>query len=199
MLFRSRECNLAFQVRGGSGPFIPSDGIDRATGFHMEGGVITRLRLAVGGLMLIALLGVAAANLSWAATLGVEVWDLPDLLAGNKTGPHLDRDLESEYSETRRRIAAKEEMVKSLIAGRSSLADVTAQFMVLNDGYEDHMVVVRMLNPGATDKEKMLWNVVGYVNQRLSDLPAWQRLAVNARLQTELQTLSSEFVSSPVN
>lgn len=161
--------------------------------------MITRVRLAIGGLMLIMLLGVAAANLSGAATLGVEVWDLPDLHAEDGTGSHLDRDLEFEYSETRRRIAAKEEMIKSLIAGRSSLADVTAQFMVLNDGYEDHMLVVRMLNPGATDKEKMLWNVVGYVNQRLSDLPAWQRLAVNARLQTELQTLSAEFVSIPVN
>jgi len=158
-----------------------------------------RLRVAFGGLVLTVLLGVAAANFSWAASLGVEVWNQSDLDEGSGMESPQKRDWNSEYSETRGRIAAKEEMIKSLIEGRTTLADVTAQFMVLNDGYENHMLVVRMLFPGATDKEKMLWNVIGYLDHRLSSLPAWQRWATKARLRAEFQTLSAELVSAPVN
>jgi hypothetical protein len=147
--------------------------------------------------MLIGLLGIGAANLSWAATLGVDVWSLADSQAGSGLGSK--RDLESECSETRGRILVKDELIRSLIAGRSTLAEVTDQFMVLNDGYENHMFVIRHLYPGATDKEKMLWNVIGYTHHRLSRLPAWQRWATKARLRTELQTLSEELVSTPVN
>jgi hypothetical protein len=158
-----------------------------------------RLRVAIAGLVLIVPVVTAAANPSWATTLGVDVWNLPALREQAMTAAEQEEELDSEYAEVRDRIEAKEELVIGLIAGRSRMADVAAQFKVLNEGYRDHMGVIRRIYPGATDEEKMLWNVVDYTQYRMADLPAWQRLAILTRLHTELQALSAEFAAVPAN
>jgi hypothetical protein len=161
--------------------------------------VFTRLRVAIIGLVLIGLLATAAANPAWATTIGVDLWNLPDLHEDVRTASDQNQELDTEYMEANQRIQVKEEMISSLIAGRSSLAEVATQFTVINEGYENHMIVIRQLYPGATDQEKMLWNVLDYAFHRMARLPAWHRLAVMARLQAELRSLSVEFAAVPVN
>ena len=158
-----------------------------------------RLSVAIVGLMLIALLATAAVGTTWTTTVGVDVWNLPDLHEEARASSDQSDVLEAEYMEASQRIRVKEEMISSLIAGRSNLAEVATQFTVMNEGYENHLIVMRLLYPGATDQEKMLWNVLDYVYHRLADLPAWHRLTVMARLQDELQFLSMEFAAVPVN
>ena len=158
-----------------------------------------RLRIGIVGLVLIVLLATAATNTSWATTFGVDLWNLPDLREDVRTASAQNQVLQSEQLEVSQRIRVKEEMISSLIVGRSSLAEVMTQFTVINEGYENHMIVIRQLYPGATDHEKMLWNVLDYAYHRMAHLPAWHRLAVMARLQAELQSLSMEFAAVPVN
>jgi hypothetical protein len=161
--------------------------------------VLMRLRVAIVGLVLIALLATAAANTTWATTVGIDLWNLPDLHEDVRTASDQNQVLDTEYMEASQRIRVKEEMISSLIAGRSSLAEVATQFTVINEGYENHMIVIRQLYPGATDQEKMLWNVLDYAYHRMAHLPAWRRLAILARLQAEFQSLSMEFAAVPVN
>jgi len=97
------------------------------------------------------------------------------------------------------RIDAKEELINGLIGARLTLAEVVAQFMVLNEGYEHELAVIRRIYPGATDEEKMLWNVVDYSQQRINPLPVWQRIGVIARLQAEILALSAEFAAVHAN
>jgi hypothetical protein len=161
--------------------------------------VVERLRFAIVGLALIVPVVTAAANPSWAVALGVDVWNLPDVQEQARTAAEHEQELESEYIEIRSRIDAKEELIHGLIAGRSGLAEVAAQFTVLNEGYEEHLAVIRQTYPGATDEEKMLWNVVEFVDHRVGDLPHWQRLAVMTRIHSELRTLSAEFAAERAN
>ena len=158
-----------------------------------------RLRIGMDGVVLIVLLATAAANTTWAMTVGVDLWNLPDLREDVRTASAQNQVRQSEQLEVSQRIRVKEEMISSLIAGRSSLAEVMNQFTVINEGYENHMIVIRQLYPGATDQEKMLWNVLDYAYRRMAHLTAWHRLAVMARLQAELQFLSMEFAAVPVN
>ena len=161
--------------------------------------MLMRLRAVIVGVVLIALLATTAASTTWATTLGVDLWNLPDLREDVRTASEHNRVLDTEYMEASQRIRVKEEMISGLIAGRTSLAEVATQFAVINDGYENHMIVIRQLYPGATDQEKMLWNVLDYAYHRITHLPAWHRLAILARLQAELQSLSMEFTAVPVN
>jgi len=148
---------------------------------------------------LIGLLVAATANPSWAVDLGVDVWNLPELREKVRIAAERDRGLQNEYVEVRHRIDAKEELINGLIGARLTLAEVVAQFMVLNEGYEHELAVIRRIYPGATDEEKMLWNVVDYSQQRINPLPVWQRIGVIARLQAEILALSAEFAAVHAN
>jgi hypothetical protein len=161
--------------------------------------VLARSRITLGGFVLIAVLGATAVNPSWAVALGVDVWNLPRLREQVRTAVEHERELQCEYVEVRHRIDAKEELINRLIDGRTTLAEVAAQFTVLNEGFHHELSVIRQIYPGATDGEKMLWNVVDYSQQRIHHLPVWHRFAILARLQAELHSLSSEFAAVHAN
>ena len=96
-------------------------------------------------------------------------------------------------------LTTKEELVSDLLAGRRCLDDVATQFAVLNEGYEELLAVIRQICPGATDQEKMLWNVVDFAQYRMAHLPTWQRLGIMTRLHAELLARSAELAATPTN
>jgi len=144
-------------------------------------------------LVLIAPLVLAAwARPAWAATVGLDVWNMPALQDQVKTSVIHSHELDLENAEIRDRIAVKEGLISQLLMGRSSLAATTEQFMALNESHPEYLDVIRRSCPGATDEEKMARNVLEFSSPRLNAEPAWQRFAALARLQGEFHSLFAE-------
>jgi hypothetical protein len=165
----------------------------------LETSVFTRLRAAIIWLSLVVPVVTAAANPSWTATLGVDVWNLPELREKEKAAAEKDQALETAQAEIRLRIDTKEALVGDLLARRRGLEDVATQFLVLNEGYEELLFVIRQIYPGASDEEKMLWNVIDFAQSRMAYLPSWQRLGIMTQLHSELLARSAELAATPSN
>jgi hypothetical protein len=70
------------------------------------------------------------------------------------------------------------------------------QFTALNEAYPAYMSLIRDSYPGATDEEKMARNVLDFLSPRVAGEPAWRRLTLLARLNTDFQVLSAEFAKA---
>lgn len=143
-------------------------------------------------LVLIALVLAAWTQPAWAATVGLDVWNVPALQEQVKTSALQSHELDQENAQIIDRIAAKEGLISQLLSGHTTLAATTAQFMALNETYPEYLSVIRRSYPGATDEEKMAWNVLEFSSPRLTDQSAWQRLALLARLQGEFHSMFAE-------
>ncbi|MFO0824289.1 MAG: hypothetical protein U0792_14445 [Gemmataceae bacterium] len=95
-------------------------------------------------------------------------------------------ELDQIKSDLRHRIELKNMLVSELLAGRRGLADVTAQFLSLNQAHEEYMSVIHTQYSGATDTEKTARNVIGYAAINLGDCGPIQRAMILARLECEL-------------
>jgi hypothetical protein len=84
------------------------------------------------------------------------------------------------------RIELKGKYVRELIDGRLSLAQVTAEFVRLNEEYPAARDHVRFRYAGSSDEEKTARNVLDHVRPRVADE---QRDAVLARLEREFVAL----------
>jgi len=131
----------------------------------------------------------AASALSpgWVRSAGLDVWNMPRLERTVDEAVEQGRQLEDEDAEVRHRIRAKETLVEGLIAGRSTLAEVTSQFTALNQPYPEYMRMILVTYPGATDEEKAARNVIAYTLPRVRDTS--RRCAVAGRLEAELQSM----------
>jgi hypothetical protein len=87
-----------------------------------------------------------------------------------------------------RRIRIKEELVADLVAGRATLADVSAQFLELNADEPVYLDVLRATVPGDSDAERAARNVVEYAVPRAD--PA-ARPELRRRLEAELLGMQS--------
>jgi N-acetylmuramic acid 6-phosphate (MurNAc-6-P) etherase len=96
----------------------------------------------------------------------------------------VDRDI-------RQRIELKEMLVAELLAGCTSLATVTAQFLVLNQERARDMVVIRRQFSGASDTEKTARNVIGYAELQIKDCGDIHRALIFARLECELRQITA--------
>lgn len=81
------------------------------------------------------------------------------------------------------RIAYKDSLVRELIAGRATLAQVSDEFLRLNEEEPVALKVVRDRYPGSGDEEKSANNVIGYVRQLR--LPADEEARLFDRLGRE--------------
>ena len=99
-----------------------------------------------------------------------------------RTGPRRRRTPPAHFE-------AKQALVNDLIAGRTTLAEVTAQFMLLNHDRQAAMDVIRRKFPGATDEEKTARNVIAFVDVTLSLGSAIDRAVVRTRLAAELAAM----------
>ncbi len=147
--------------------------------------LITRPRL----LTVLLALPVFAAGIvhpTWAKSAGIDVWNVPALRDEMRTSADECERLEVAEHEVQRRIALKESLVLELIAGRATLAEVTAHFSELNASRPNYVAAIRESFPGDTDEEKAARNVIAYALARTS---AADRDAVACRLDAELQRM----------
>ncbi|MBA4062250.1 MAG: hypothetical protein C0501_00825 [Isosphaera sp.] len=138
--------------------------------------------------------GVAAAAVlrpEWSAAVGLDVWNVPALRAESRAEAERAEVLADEDQDIRRRIAVKEALVSDLIAGRATLAAVTARFVELNRARPEYVAAVRANYPGDTDEEKTARNVLEYASGRIAAEPPARRAEVTARLRAELAGLDS--------
>ncbi len=102
----------------------------------------------------------------------------------------LRENLELVNREIQRRIAIKEVLIAELIAGQTTLAAVTDQFLIMNQCRPEYMIIIRATYPGNTDFEKTAHNVIGFVGAELPRLSPAAQTEVCDRLETQLQCLS---------
>jgi hypothetical protein len=99
------------------------------------------------------------------------------------------RELESHLDvikgEVVRRVAIKNALVAELIAGRTTLSEVTGQFLILNQSRPDVMAIIRATYPGSTDQEKSAHNVIAYLRVELNHAPPAEQTEVLTRLKIE--------------
>jgi hypothetical protein len=145
-------------------------------------GAILAATLIVLPLVLAAALAVAP---GWAERAGLDWWHLPALERDRRAAADRVQELDAEREATARRMALKEAVVAELVAGRVSLAEVTALFAAMDrdrPGYADGL---RASFPDCPEREVVLRNTIGYALTRVTDPTERERLA--ARLEAELR------------
>jgi hypothetical protein len=134
----------------------------------------------------VALVGL---NPSWAKAVGVDVWNLPTLEQEFQDAKETSKELTLLDCDIQERIVAKETKIDELKAGRRTLAEVTDEFLALNQSRPSYMVVIRTHYEGRTDREKVARNVIHYVRTRMDD-PA-EEAAVLSHLDAELNEMNT--------
>src|SRR5262245_38063141 len=84
--------------------------------------VFSRLTVVLIALALATPLATALAAPNWVTSIGLDVWNVPELREQLATAAEEDQELEVRKEEINRRIEVKEELVRGLIDGRSTLA-----------------------------------------------------------------------------
>jgi hypothetical protein len=140
-------------------------------------------------LVLAVLVAAVVANPTWAAAIGIDVWNLPALHQGIETGAEQRREFDHKGVDVLRRIDLKDRLVADLIAGRSTLAEVTGEFLDLNRDRPGYLTALQANFPGQTDEERTARNVLFYVSHHVGHLSPADRAEVKARLESELARL----------
>jgi hypothetical protein len=148
---------------------------------HLPSG--RRVVLAALALPVVAL--VAGPGL--ARVVGLDGWDVRKHEQAHREAVESAHRLSAADALVWERIAIKEALVADLIDGRATLAEVTAQFTVLNQSRPDYLDIIRATTPGDTDEERMARNVIDHVRHRVAD-PA-KRDRLRCRLECELADL----------
>jgi hypothetical protein len=106
--------------------------------------------------------------------------------------------LESCLQEVRRSNEVKETLIHHMIAGRVSLAEVTHQFLLMNQSRAAYMLVIRTQYVGNSDEEKSARNVLERAASALSYADQDTRAHVLARLEGELEcNIQSSRIQAP--
>ncbi|MBA4190418.1 MAG: hypothetical protein C0467_20720 [Planctomycetaceae bacterium] len=148
------------------------------------------LTIRLAAFFLIVPMTALVAQSEWGASLVIDMFQSKSVREELKEDNEIRANLEVINTEIQRRIAIKEALIAELIAGRTTLAKVTDQFLVMNQSRPEYMTIIRSSCPGNSDFEKTAHNVIGYANGELSRLPESQQAEIRARLQAELQCLS---------
>jgi hypothetical protein len=124
-----------------------------------------------------------------ALVLGIDAWSTMEAREQTREATEVERVLDTNCTELRQRYEAKTAMIDDLIAGRTTLAEVTAQFMLMNRDRPACMAVIRSTWPGATDEEMMARNVIGFVDTSLQGDTETDRAEVRSRLDAQLTAM----------
>lgn len=142
-------------------------------------------------LVLIAAIPVAAAAASstWAATAMLRVCHPQIAAIDTREDEELGNRLDAIDFDLRRQIQIKEALLTELIEARTTLADVSTQFLAMNRNSPASMTVIRKEYPGETDEEKSAYNVLTFANAELSRGCPDRKAEVLARLGAEFEAL----------
>lgn len=143
-----------------------------------------RVRVVLPALVLIA---VVVAHPGLARAAGVDFWNFADARATLAAEAAHSTVLNDRDEVILRRIVVKEDLVESLVAGRTDLATVAARFLELNADEPAYLNVLRLSVRGDSDLERAARNVIDYCGPRVADPAA--RAAVLARLESQLERM----------
>lgn len=144
-----------------------------------------RLLVAVVGC---AVLGVLVGHPTLARSLGVDVWNALVYEEQLRECRNQRVELDAETDDLLRRITLKRAMIAELVAGRTTLDDVTERFPELSSTHPQSLKSLRESYPGATDREKTARKVISYA---LEEVPDECRGALAAKLYGELERMSA--------
>ncbi|HEY8506242.1 MAG TPA: hypothetical protein VIL46_16765 [Gemmataceae bacterium] len=116
---------------------------------------------------------------------GLDFWNMPGLRDAADRERLRERELEAMYRAIDRRLRVKRELVRELIAGERTLAEVTDHFERLNRSAPVVVGAIRRYYPGRDDREKTARHVIRHAEAALADSPS-RREEVRARLEEEL-------------
>lgn len=151
----------------------------------------------IGAFVAIVLLVPVAAALSDCSLISVVRLDSLCVADSDRVAAEADqtRDLDTLREQIQHRIEVKSSLVVNLIAGRLTLADVTARFLELDESRPSYMEVLRANRAGATDEERMARNVIDYTHPQMSGESVIFRTLVAIRLEIELSRFSNHSAS----
>jgi hypothetical protein len=137
------------------------------------------ITLAVAGLVAVMLPGPADAR-----SVVADLWNWHEIQDTTAHEVEHTRQLDAEDETIQKRIEIKEALIADLIAGRATLAEVTDEFLHLNESREIYMIALRKSYPCTSDEEIIAHNVIAYTTDRTAD--STQRATILARLECEL-------------
>jgi hypothetical protein len=155
----------------------------------------------VGKTSVATMFGVAATVLltsliapKWTQAAGLDVWNLPTLQNQLETSVQNDRDMNAEIENNRNRLSLKTRLIDDLLAQRTSLKEVTAQFLIINQARQSTAFAIRKAYEGATDEEKTARNVISLASLRMSG-SFTKRAEVLSRLTSELREFTGDLAA----
>jgi hypothetical protein len=118
-------------------------------------------------LCLVLAVSVLAAALSlfpsWAAAVGLDLWNVPTAVDTLEQRAQLDERLDGEVQAALRRTAAKAEVAGEAVDGRFALFEAAARFRDLDtDATQEYRRAWLHLTEGSTDEERYCRQVLGY-------------------------------------
>jgi len=136
------------------------------------------------------------ANSNWTATVVAGVLHSHSYQDEIESQIEFSKQLDVIDGELRRQIHIKDALILELIAGRTTLDQVSYEFLLINQSQPGSIERLRKDYAGDTDEERTARNVIGFVAAELAkESPLW-RATVLARLQVELEQIREK---SPVN
>lgn len=130
--------------------------------------VSTRRALArVATLLSIPVILIASSSLARSAV--ADFWSSCELQYSMEEVAERGRRLDEEDATVRQRIVVKEALIDQLIEGNMTLADVTTAFLQLDQDRPASSPSIRSILPGKTDQEKLIKNVMTYIEMRIPD------------------------------
>lgn len=128
-----------------------------------------------------------AAHSRWGAALVAEAFEARSARVEFREEQELHDHLAGVNREILHRIAIKNQLIAELIAGRTTLDEVTQKFLVMNQSHSEYMSSIRAAYPGDTDEEKTAHNVLGYIRAELEREPPARRAEVFGRLRAQFE------------
>lgn len=140
-------------------------------------------------------------NSGWAVTAVVNAVQPHDHRIELQSQIEFGLQLDVIDKELRRQIEIKDTLIDELIAGETTLSEVTSQFLIMNRNQPTSMSLVQRDYPGATDEEKTARNVISFATAELSKGCPDRKAEVLAHLEAEFERIqnSPAIVAPPSN
>jgi hypothetical protein len=154
--------------------------------------VISRFTAGLICLVIAVPVVAAIAKPAWANSVGLDVWNLPQLHHQIEVEQERDVELNLVRSDVLQRIDAKERLMDQLLAGKLTLGEVAEQFMALDRDNDLFLELFRRTYPGETDEERIAYNVIEYALPRIELESFAGTITILARMEHERRQLKSE-------
>ena len=125
---------------------------------------------------------------NWIETAGLDLWEVPALRKKMEDLSANDLVLKARLEDAHARLAVKEQLIDSLLAGRTTLKTVASEFIALDRTHPAVICSVRAAYKGATDEEKFARNVFEFAMAQLKNRGT-REYVILRRLEAELQQL----------